>query len=150
MDNTIYDMQHGYYLEQLSIGMQAVFAKTITASDVSMFAAVSGDTNPLHLNAEFAGKTRFKKRIVHGMLTTSLWSTIVGTKLPGPGSAYMSQECHFLKPVFVGDTVTAKMTVTNIDKDRQRVFLNAEASVGETMVAVGVAKVWVPSRTAEG
>jgi len=146
MNDRLFDLQHGYYLEDLSVGMEAVFAKTITEADVLMFAAVSGDTNPLHLNTEFAEQTRFEKRIVHGMLTTSLWSTLVGTKLPGPGSAYMSQEIHFLKPVHIGDTVTARLTVSEIIVDKQRVFLNAEAFVRETLVAVGETKVWVPRR----
>ena len=146
MHDATYTMQHGYYLEDLSIGMQAVFAKTVTEADVLMFAAVSGDTNPLHLNAEFAAQTRFKQRIVHGMLTTSLWSTLVGTKLPGSGSAYMGQEITFIKPVYIGDTVTAKVTVAEIVVDKQRVFLNAEAFVRETLVAMGRTKVWVPRR----
>ena len=146
MNDSIYHQQHGYYLEDLSIGMEAIFAKTITEADVLMFAAVSGDTNPLHLNEEFAEKTSFETRIVHGMLTTSLWSTLVGTKLPGPGCAYMSQQISFLKPVHIGDTVTAKLTVTKIVADRQRVYLNAEAFVCETLVAVGETKVWVPRR----
>jgi 3-hydroxybutyryl-CoA dehydratase len=146
MKDSTYELQHGYYLDDLSIGMEAVFAKTVTEADVLMFAAVSGDTNPLHINAEFAEQTRFKKRIVHGMLTTSLWSTLVGTKLPGPGSAYMSQEIHFLKPVHVGDTVTAKVIITDIIADKQRVFLKAEAFVHGTLVAVGQAKLWVPRR----
>lgn len=146
MNASLYDQQHGYYLEDLSVGMEAIFAKTITEADVLMFAAVSGDNNPLHMNAEFAEKTRFEKRIVHGMLTTSLWSTLVGTKLPGPGSAYMSQTINFLKPVHIGDTITARVTVTQIVADKQRVFLNAEAFVGKTLVAVGQSKVWVPRR----
>ena len=147
MNDTAFDKQHGYYLEDLSIGMDAIFAKTITEADVLMFAAVSGDTNPLHLNAEFAEKTRFQQRIVHGMLTTSLWSTLVGTRLPGPGSAYMGQEINFLKPVHIGDTVTAKLTITKIDTEKQRVFLNAEAFVRGTLVAVGETRAWVPRRT---
>lgn len=148
MTDEAFDRQHGYYLEDLSVGMEAIFAKTLTEADVLMFAAASGDTNPLHLNAEFAEQTRFKKRIVHGMLTTSLWSTLVGTKLPGPGSAYMGQEINFLKPVHIGDTVTAKLTVTKIDVDKQRVFLLAEAFVCGTRVAFGQTKVWVPRRIA--
>ena len=150
MNDTAFDKQHGYYLEDLSIGMEAIFAKTITEADVLMFAAVSGDTNPLHLNAEFAEKTRFQQRIVHGMLTTSLWSTLVGTRLPGPGSAYMGQEINFLKPVYIGDTVTAKLTITKIDAEKQRVFLNAEAFVRDTLVAVGGTRAWVPRRMANG
>lgn len=146
MNDAIFDKQHGYYLEDLSVGMEAIFAKTITEADVLMFAAVSGDTNPLHLNAEFAEKTRFQQRIVHGMLTTSLWSTLVGTRLPGPGSAYMGQEINFLKPVHIGDTVTAKLKITKIDTEKQRVFLNAEAFVRDTLVAVGETRAWVPRR----
>ena len=146
MNDSNYDLQHGYYLEDLSIGMEAIFAKTITEADVLMFAAVSGDSNPLHMNAEFAEQTSFKQRIVHGMLTTSLWSALVGTRLPGPGSAYMGQQINFLKPVHIGDTVTAKLTVSKIVADKQRVFLNAEAFVSETLVAVGETKVWVPRR----
>ncbi|MCF8127019.1 MAG: MaoC family dehydratase [Deltaproteobacteria bacterium] len=92
MTDTIFEQQHGYHLEDLSPGMTAVCAKTITDADVVLFAGVSGDTNPLHLNEEFASQTRFKGRVVHGMLTTSLWSALIGTRLPGPGAAYMSQE----------------------------------------------------------
>lgn len=147
MNNSVFNQQHGHYFEDLSLGMEAIFAKTITEADVLMFAAVSGDTNPLHLNTEFAECTRFKQRIVHGMLTTSLWSTLVGTKLPGPGSAYMGQEINFLKPVHIGDTVTAKLTVTKLVEDKQRVFLDAEAFVRETLVANGQTKVWTPRRS---
>ena len=140
--------QHGYYLEDLRLGMSALFAKTMTDADVLAFAGVSGDHNPLHVNEEFAAGTRFKTRIVHGMLTTSLWSTVVGTRLPGPGSAYMSQDTRFLKPVHVGDTVTARMTVVAIDTDKQRVELDAECLVAGEQVAVGRARVWVPRRVA--
>lgn len=143
----IFAAQHGYYLEDLTLGMSALFAKTMTDADVLAFAGVSGDHNPLHVNEEFAAGTRFKTRIVHGMLTTSLWSTLVGTRLPGPGAAYMSQDTRFLKPVHVGDTVTARMTVVAIDPLKQRVELDAECLVGGEQVAVGRARVWVPRRT---
>lgn len=146
MTTAIFDRQHGYYLEDLSVGMTAVFAKTMTEADVLMFAGVSGDTNPLHINAEFAAETRFGQRIVHGMLTTSLWSTIVGTQLPGPGCAYMGQEINFLKPVHIGDTVTASVTVTRIEPDKQRVYMSAEAHVGDVLVACGETKTWVPKK----
>jgi 3-hydroxybutyryl-CoA dehydratase len=144
LDKKIFEKQHGLYLEDIEVGMSAVFAKTITEADVLLFAAVSGDTNPLHINAEFAEQTRFKQRIVHGMLTTSLWSTLVGTQLPGPGCAYMGQEINFLKPVHIGNTVTAKLTVSRIEHEKQRVYMNAEAYVGDTLVASGQTKAWVP------
>ena len=146
MSDSIYEQQHGYYLEEISPGMSAIYAKTITEADVALYAGVSGDTNPLHLNEEFASQTRFKTRVVHGMLTTSLWSTLVGTRLPGPGCAYMSQDMKFIKPVHLGETVTARVTVAEIDREKQRVYLDGECRVGETVVAFGRGVVWVPKR----
>ncbi|MEM7113595.1 MAG: MaoC family dehydratase [Chloroflexota bacterium] len=144
MDKTTFETLHGYYLEELSVGMEAVYTKTFTEADVLLFRAVSGDTNPLHTNEAFAAQTRFGKRILHGMLTTSLWSTIVGTLLPGPGCVYMGQTLNFYKPVYVGDTVSAKMTIVKIDTTKQRAYLHAKAFVEDELVAEGEAKVWVP------
>lgn len=146
MSDSIFEAQHGYYLEDISSGMTAVYEKTITDADVVLFAGVSGDTNPLHLNEAFASQTRFKGRIVHGMLTTSLWSTLVGTRLPGPGCAYMSQETKFIKPVRVGETVTARITVAEIEPEKQRVHLDGECRVNEELVAHGRGVVWVPKK----
>jgi len=146
MNETVFKQQHGYYLEDISIGMCAIFEKTITDADVTLFAGVSGDTNPLHINETFAQRTRFKRRIVHGMLTTSFWSTIVGTQLPGPGCAYLSQETKYVKPVYVGETVTATMTVVAIDIEKQRVALDAECLVDGVRVAFGRGETWVPTR----
>lgn len=144
-----FDRQHGRYLEDISIGMKEVFTKTITDADVVMFAGVSGDNNPLHFSEEFASQTRFQGRIVHGMLTASLLSTLVGTRLPGPGGAYMSQELKFLKPVRVGDTVTAEMTVVEIDRIKQRAYLDAVCKVKGESVVIGRGVVWVPRRAEE-
>ena len=80
-----HEMLHGYYFEDLREGMRDVYAKTITDADVMSFAGISGDTNPIHLNHEFASETMFEGRVAHGMLTASLISTVIGTKLPGPG-----------------------------------------------------------------
>jgi len=145
-----FEKLHGYYIEDLLEGMRAVYTKTITHELVKQFADISGDTNPLHLNETFAAQTRFKKRIVHGMLTTSLWSTLVGTRLPGPGSAYISQELNFIKPVYIGDTVTAEITVTTIDHTKQRVYLDGKCFVDGTLVAAGQGVVWVPRRKPGG
>ncbi len=150
MTDSIFDQQHGYYLEDLSTGMTAVCAKTITDADVVLFAGVSGDTNPLHLNEAFASKTRFKGRVVHGMLTTSLWSALIGTRLPGPGAIYMSQEMKFIKPVHVGETVTASVTIAEINREKQRVSLDGECRVNDDLVAYGRGIVWVPKRNAYG
>ena len=108
----------GYYIEDLTEGMTAVFGKTITDADILMFAGVSGDTNPVHLNEEFALGTAFHGRIAHGMLTASLISTVLGTKLPGPGCIYLSQNLKFLAPVRAGDTVRAEVTIRSIDREK--------------------------------
>jgi 3-hydroxybutyryl-CoA dehydratase len=104
-------------------GDTASFSKTITEADVVLYAGLSGDTNPLHLDAEYARSTRFGQRIAHGMLTAALISTVIGTKLPGPGAIYAGQTLRFLKPVFVGDTITATATVTAYNRERGRLTL---------------------------
>ncbi len=146
MTESFFEQQHGYYIEDICVGMSALFAKTITEADVIMFSAISGDNNPLHLNEEFAYQTRFKTRIIQGMLTTSLWSTLVGTRLPGPGSAYVNQEMKFVKPVHIGDTINAKITVIDINLGKQLVFFDAECVVEHSIVACGQGIVWVPRR----
>ena len=148
MTESVFSRLHGCYLEDLSEGMSAVVAKTITDADVTLFAGVSGDTNPLHISEEFAAETRFKTRIVHGMLTTSLWSTLIGTRLPGPGCAYLKQETTFTQPVHLGETVTATITVARIDQTKQRVHMDCECTVSGKTVAIGKSVVWVPRRPA--
>lgn len=113
----------GKTIEELSIGQQARFSKTITETDIYLFAGVSGDFNPAHVNETFASGTFFKTRIAHGMLTASFISTIIGTILPGPGSIYMRQAVNFLAPVKIGDTVTAIAEVVDIITDKKRVRL---------------------------
>ncbi|MEZ5667817.1 MAG: MaoC family dehydratase [Alphaproteobacteria bacterium] len=137
---------HGYYVEDLAVGMTAVFGKTVTEADLIMFAGVSGDTNPLHLDEEFASRTRFGGRIVHGMLTASLISTLIGTKLPGPGCIYISQDLKFRAPVRVGDTVETRATVTEVDVERRRVVLKTVCTVKGQPVLDGEAKILVPTR----
>jgi 3-hydroxybutyryl-CoA dehydratase len=139
-------MEHGLYLEDLQPGMSAVFGKTITDADILMFAGVSGDTNPVHLNEEFAGGTVFKGRIAHGLLTASLISTAIGTKLPGPGAVYLSQTMKFLAPVRAGDTVRAIVTVKSVDLERRRVTMDTVCKVGSKEVLVGEAVIMVPRR----
>jgi 3-hydroxybutyryl-CoA dehydratase len=140
---------HGYYLEDLSVGMTAIYAKTVTDADVVLFAGVSGDVNPVHLNQEFADRTMFRGRIAHGMLTASFISTVLGTKLPGPGCIYVSQNLKFKAPVRVGDTVNARVTVTSVDLERGRVVVQTTCTVGGTIVIDGEAMLLVPRRTAQ-
>jgi 3-hydroxybutyryl-CoA dehydratase len=113
----------GKTIEELSVGQSARFSKTITEADIYLYAGISGDFNPAHVDEEFAKKTFFKTRIAHGMLTASFISTIIGTMLPGPGSIYMGQQVSFLAPVKIGDTVTAVVEVVEILSEKKRVRL---------------------------
>ena len=137
---------HGYYLEDLSVGMSAVFGKTVTEADIMAFAGVSGDTNPIHLHADFARASRFGERIAHGMLSASFISTVVGTRLPGPGSIYVSQSLNFKAPVKIGDTVTARCEIVEIVPERKRIKLRTECLCGDKVVLDGEAVILVPSR----
>lgn len=141
------DELHGFYLEDLTVGMTAMYAKTIGAADITLFAGVSGDINPVHLNQEFAAGTVFEGCIAHGMLTASLISTVLGTKLPGPGCVYVNQELRFKAPVRAGDTVRARATITEIVPERRRVVLRTVCTVGDTVVIDGQATVLVPARS---
>ncbi len=114
----------GLTIEELQIGLSARFSKTITEADVYLFAGITGDFNPAHVDEEFAKNTFFKTRIAHGMLTAGFISTIIGTMLPGPGSIYIRQEVNFLKPVRIGDTVTATAEVAEVMAEKKRVRLN--------------------------
>ncbi len=138
----------GYVIEDLEIGMTAIYSKTITESDINLFCAISGDTNPLHLDHEYAATTMFGGPIAHGMLPASMISTVIGTKLPGPGCVYVSQTCRFKAPVRAGDTVRARATITDIAPERRRVMLKTVCTVGETVVVDGDAEVMVPPRQA--
>lgn len=140
--------KHGYYFEDLSVGMSDSYTRTITEQDIAQFAQVSGDNNPVHMDADFAATTRFKQRIAHGMLSGSLISTVVGTQLPGPGCLYVSQNLKFRAPVMIGDTVTAAVTITDLNARRGYVTLNTVCSVGETDVIRGEAMMLVPKRAA--
>jgi len=139
----------GYYLEDLAVGMSASYAKTVTDADIVLFAGVSGDINPVHLDEDYANGTAFKGRIVHGLLTASFISAVLGTKLPGPGCIYVSQNLKFKAPVRIGDTVRARVTVTAIDQARARVKVSTLCQVGETVVIDGEAELVVPRRPAQ-
>ena len=142
-----YQALHGYYLEDLQVGMSSVYSKTVTEADIIMFAGVSGDTNPVHLDEAFAAETPFKGRIAHGMLGASLLSTVFGTKLPGPGCIYVSQDLRFKAPVRIGDTVVAKVTISEIVPEKRRVTFACECRVGDTVVIDGAATMMVSRKT---
>jgi len=140
------DARQGYFFDDLKEGMSAVFSKTVTEADLLMFAGVSGDTNPIHLDQDFASRTMFEGRIAHGMLTASLVSTVLGTKLPGPGAVYVTQNLRFLAPVRIGDTVIARAAVSHLNDERRRVTLETICLVGDIKVLDGEAMLMVPRR----
>ncbi len=146
--STAHEELHGLYFEDLEVGMTAVYAKTVTDADIVLFSGISGDTNPLHLSSEFANGTRFEGRVAHGMLTASFISAVVGTKLPGPGCIYMSQNIRWLAPVRAGDTVFARVTVVELNTTKQQATLDTICTVREQAVLEGDALVKVPSRDA--
>ncbi len=127
-------------------GMTASVAKTVVESDILKFAFASGDHNPVHLDEEYAKKTRFGKRIAHGMLSASFISTVLGTRLPGPGTIYLEQSLKFCRPVFIGDTVTATVTVTRVDRKTNYVWLKTVCTNSQGKpVVTGRAKVMLES-----
>jgi 3-hydroxybutyryl-CoA dehydratase len=142
------DDRRGKYVEEIDEGMTAVFSKTVTEADIVLFAEVSGDTNPVHLDEEYAKTTMFKGRIAHGMLGASFISTVFGTKLPGPGCVYLSQSLKFKAPVRIGDTVMARVTAKLVDRNKGRVTFDTTAHVGDTLVMDGEAQLLVPKRPA--
>ncbi|MDY0882384.1 MaoC family dehydratase [Dongia soli] len=142
------DELRGKYVDEITDGMTAVFSKTVTEADIVLFAGITGDTNPVHLDEEFAKPTPFKGRIAHGMLTAGFISAVFGTKLPGPGCIYLSQSLKFKAPVRIGDTVVARVTATAIDREKGRVTFATTAHVGSTLVMDGEAQLLVPKRPA--
>ncbi len=137
------------YLDQLEIGMTAARARDITDRDIEMFAKVSTDRNPVHLDDAFAAKTIFDGRIAHGMLTANLFSAVIGEQLPGNGCIYLGQSLKFVAPVHPGDTVIAHVEITAINHERARVILDCRCSVGDKIVLTGEAEVLAPRQPSE-
>ncbi|RMF41193.1 MAG: MaoC family dehydratase [Alphaproteobacteria bacterium] len=132
-------------IEEIEIGMRRSLAKCVSDRDIAMFAEVSTDNNPVHLDEDYAQETIFGGRIAHGILTAGLISAVIGEQLPGHGSVYLRQSLVFLAPVRPGDTVVASVEVTGIDHSRRRVTLDCSARVGDTVVLKGEALVLAPS-----
>lgn len=137
---------NGYDVEDITVGMSAETAKTISETDIVLFSVVSTDVNAVHLDEEYAAGTQFGGRIAHGMLSASLLSAVLGNRLPGPGVIYMSQSLRFRTPVRPGDTVHAKATVKQVIADKCRVVLDTVCTVGGKVVIDGEAMVMVTSR----
>lgn len=116
-------MMTGKTVDEMEIGDYAVMSKTVSESDVYLYAGITGDFNPAHIDAEYASQSIFKARIAHGMLTAGFISALLGTRLPGPGTIYVGQELKFLAPVMIGDTITARVEVAELNKEKNRVTL---------------------------
>lgn len=136
----------GHFFEDLNVGQSAEITRTVDAPDIEAFAAVSGDVNPVHLDAAYAEGTPFKGRIAHGMLSAAYISAVLGTRLPGPGAIYLSQSLRFRRPVKIGDTVTARVTVQVLDERRAHVTFATLCQVDGRTVVDGEAVVMVPRR----
>lgn len=116
----------GKTIQELGVGETAEFAKTISETDIYLYAGITGDFNPAHINVEYAKNTFFKTRIAHGMLAAGLISALLGTKLPGPGTIYLRQSLNFLAPVRIGDTITARVEIIEMLTEKNRVRFKTE------------------------
>jgi 3-hydroxybutyryl-CoA dehydratase len=135
-----------HYFEDLNIGMEASIVRTVGGNDLHVFASLTGDANPIHLDETYAKATVFKERIAHGMLSSSYISAVFGTKLPGPGAVYISQTLNFRAPVFIGDHVTATVRVSDLIAPRRRAIFTCSCAVGHKIVIEGEAVMMIPSR----
>lgn len=133
-------------IEDLEIGMTRSLTKTIGDREIELFAELSTDHNPVHLDDDYARDTIFQGRIAHGMLTAGLISAVIGEQLPGHGTVYLRQDLKFMAPVRPGDRVEAEVTVLAIDHAKRRVTLDCRCRVGDTVVLRGEALVLAPSR----
>jgi 3-hydroxybutyryl-CoA dehydratase len=134
------------FLEDMEIGLSRSIAKVMGDVEIESFAKTSEDRNPIHLNDEAGKASIFKSRVVHGMLSASLFSALLGEYLPGHGAIYLSQTLQFTKPVYPGDKVVASVTVININNNKKQVTLKCEAKVGDKLVIKGEAVALAPSR----
>lgn len=139
-------MLRTYTFEELRLGMREILMRTVMETDITDFANVTGDHNPIHLDEMYASQTRFGQRIAHGMFTAGLISALIGTRLPGPGAIYLSQTLQFLAPVRIGDVVTASAEVVELVEARRRARLFCECVADGRGVLEGEAWVALPSR----
>jgi 3-hydroxybutyryl-CoA dehydratase len=139
-------MQQGFYFDELSLGQSAERSHVVGAADIEAFAQVSGDSNPVHLDEDYAKTTSFGGRIAHGMLSAAYISAVLGTQLPGPGAIYLSQSMRFRRPVRIGDEVIARATVKALDEKRGQVTLETVCLVNGKAVLDGEALVMAPKR----
>lgn len=138
----------GVFFEDLSVGQEASLSNTVSGANIVAFAEISGDRNPVHLDADYAATTMFKERIAHGMLSAAYISAVFGMKLPGPGAIYMSQTLKFKAPVKIGDTVVTAVKVAELMPEKRRARFECVCTVNDKPVVEGEAMLMVPARPA--
>lgn len=138
----------GVFFEDLSVGQEASLSNTVSEGNIVAFAEISGDRNPVHLDADYAATTMFKERIAHGMLSAAYISAVFGMKLPGPGAIYMSQTLKFKAPVKIGDTVVTTVKVAELMPEKRRARFECVCTVNDKPVVEGEAMLMVPARPA--
>jgi len=138
----------GVFFEDLSVGQQASLSNTVSEATIVAFADISGDRNPVHLDADYAATTMFKERIAHGMLAAAYISAVFGMKLPGPGAIYISQTLKFKAPVKIGDTVVTTVKVAELVPEKRRARFECICTVNDKPVVEGEAMMMVPARPA--
>ncbi|MFZ1037689.1 MAG: MaoC family dehydratase [Smithella sp.] len=126
----------GKNIDQIKVGDTAEFAKTITETDIYLYAGITGDFNPAHVNEVYANNTFFKTRIAHGMLTAGLISAVIANQLPGPGTIYLKQDLSFLAPVHIGDTITGRVEIMELIPEKNRVRLKTTCSNQDGVIII--------------
>ena len=137
-------------IDSLSVGQTAEFAKTVTETDIYLYAGITGDFNPAHVNEDYARGTFFKTRIAHGMLTAGFISAVIANQLPGPGTIYLKQDMNFLAPVKIGDTITARVEIVEILQDKNKVKLKTICVNQEGVIVVAGEALVSPPRAPKG
>lgn len=133
-------------IEEIKVGMKASYSQKICDSDIRDFARISGDHNPVHIDSAYAAESRFGKRIAHGLMSAGFFSALFGTRIPGPGCVYVSQNLKFIKPVYIDDTVTAEVEVTKVDLVKHRLFFNTTCRVEGKKVITGSAEIYIQKK----
>ena len=140
------EVKHGHFYEDLAVGQSARMERLVDDALIRQFTALSGDDNPVHLDEEYARKTRFGGRIAQGMLGATFISAVIGSRLPGHGTIYLSQSLKFLSPVKIGDRVTTEATIAELRPEKSRAVLKTVCRVGDRITIEGEALVMVPRR----
>ena len=138
------DIINNISIDDMYVGMKADITRTITESDIYEFARISGDHNPIHIDNEYAKKSRYKKKIAHGLLSASFFSALFGTKLPGTGCVYTYQSLKFKRPIYVGDVVNSIIKVKSIDKKNKKIMFSTQCIVRTKIAIDGEAEIYIP------